>query len=134
MSVLHVGRVSGAAKNLPSTRCHILEKSHISVLSVEKPFVKYLISRNTRGSIREKSPISVQYVGRVSRGAHILPPISSISIRGHSKEKRIVSGESLSIKLLFLRNIRNGRKTLQMLNITIHDPSRVCVGNGDKTK
>src|SRR4029434_1225039 len=43
ISVLHVGRVSGVAEYLPSTRRHILEKSHINALSVVRPLVKRVI-------------------------------------------------------------------------------------------
>ena len=52
-----------------NTREFTLGKSHVIALSVERLLVKWLISRHTRGSTLEKSHISVQHVGRVSKVA-----------------------------------------------------------------
>ena len=54
------------------------EKSPITVHSVEKPFVKCLVSRHTRWSILGKSHVSVLHVGRVWDVAQI-----SLSMRSH---------------------------------------------------
>src|SRR4029434_11256135 len=65
MSVLSVETPLRTLLASRDTRGSILVKSHMSVLSVETPLRTCLLSRNTRGSILVKSHISALLVGRV---------------------------------------------------------------------
>src|SRR4029434_4055018 len=65
MSVLSVETPLRTLLASRDTRGSILVKSHMSVLSVETPLRTLLASRDTRGSILVKSRISALLVGRV---------------------------------------------------------------------